>query len=276
MPGRGEVRGTPTFRVLKTDEAVMPTRLAFGGAPPEQLATVLGPDLLEGGRVGTVYMCVLLETASGLVLLDTGPPAEQDGGRAPLLPLLDELRISPSEITLVVLSHAHEDHLGGLLDQGVPVFAEAEHVLAEEEWRFWQAGDDAHGLPEEMYHAMRDSALTHLGPVNDAGLLRLVTGEVTPRPGIRVVPAPGHTPGHMAVEVTTRTPGLLYIGDAWLHEAMVSNPGLTGLVDADAEATIATRHALMSRAESSGADIAGGHLRRTGPIERHAGGYRWS
>src|SRR4029077_13700945 len=111
--------------------------LAFGAAPPGQLATVLGSDLLEGGRVGTVYMCVLLETSSGLVLLDAGVPGAAGSDRPPLLRLLDNLRISPSEISLVILSHAHEDHLGGLLHHGVPTFEDAQHVLAEEEWRFW-------------------------------------------------------------------------------------------------------------------------------------------
>jgi glyoxylase-like metal-dependent hydrolase (beta-lactamase superfamily II) len=272
---RDEVQARLTFKTLKTGQHVAPAQLAFGDAPPNALADALGADLLEDGRVGTVYTCLLVETGGRLVLIDTGVPGDGDG-EAPLLTELDAFGIRPSEISMVILSHAHEDHLGGLLHHGDPVFTDAQHLLTEAEWQYWDVGDDPLELSQPMFSSMRQAAMSYLEPVRRAELLTLVTGEVAVGPGIRVLPAPGHTPGHLAVEVTADAEVLMYLGDALLHEAMVANPDWTGLVDADAATTRETRRALLSRANERAAVVTGGHLRGTGRVERAGDGYRWA
>ncbi len=114
-----------------------PTNWIFSNVPPEELEGSLREHDLPSNQVVTPYTCLLVKTGKHKVLIDTGAD-----GLAPttgdLLKQLQAEGTTPEEITTVVLTHAHPDHIGGALDANrKPAFPNARYVMSRTEWNFW-------------------------------------------------------------------------------------------------------------------------------------------
>jgi glyoxylase-like metal-dependent hydrolase (beta-lactamase superfamily II) len=151
-----------------------------------------------------------------------------------LLAELAAVGVGLADVDVVVLTHLHSDHASGCVEAGAPVFPNARHVIQQDELD-WVTGPMRH----EVVEPLRDSIQVVNG---DAGLL----------PGVRVVHAPGHTPGHQCVEVGD----LIVTGDALLHPVQLADPTITYAYDEDPERAVVSRLALLDRA----AIIAPGHF----------------
>ncbi len=155
---------------------------------------------------------------------------------------LREAGIEPESIDLVVLSHLHFDHVGGAtVRQGsaiVPVFPRARHFVQKREW---QAAMAPHERNRASYLA------ENLGPLREAGLVELVDGEAQIAPGVRVLPTPGHTPGHQSVLIDGGGQHALFLGDVVPTSVHVRLPYIMAY-DLDVEATLESKRALWQRA----------------------------
>jgi len=125
---------------------------------------------------------------------------------------------------VVILSHAHPDHIAG-----VQQFPNAAVVMMRKEYEFWMSAEtqtrleacEIYGLgPLEV--VMAASVRDHVAPARDR--LRLLDRPAEIAAGILVFPAPGHTPGHAAVLVSSGRQQLLYVGDALIHPAQFEHP----------------------------------------------------
>src|SRR5438552_11952464 len=153
--------------------------------------------------VHSTYHCLLLRTGDRLVLVDAGF-GDLAGPDAPIGKLAASLRdagFGPDDVGVVVMSHGHPDHIGGrTVERGgarVPRYPKARHYLWKSEWEFWtSAGLD--DLPEMM----RETARMTFPVLEQAGLVDPVGEETDIVPGVRLLTAPGHTPGHAVVAVT--------------------------------------------------------------------------
>lgn len=150
-------------------------------------------------------------------------------------------------ITAVVFTHLHVDHVGW-----APFLPNARFHVAAREWAHWSVlGADA-GLPHHVAAVARCIA-----PLAKAGRLMIVDGAAEILPGIRLLAAPGHTPGHHAVIVADH---LLIAGDTWHNPAQIAVPDWCHRADRDKLAAVVTRRRLAAMARAQDWVVAAGHF----------------
>jgi glyoxylase-like metal-dependent hydrolase (beta-lactamase superfamily II) len=225
-----------------------PADLLFANAPKVQLAKALsgiGLTIQSWAEWDSPYNCLLVETAKQRILVDTGA----DGlgpNTGKLFSNLQKEGIAPEDIDLVILTHAHGDHIGGdLNNEGKPTFPKARWVIRKDEWEFWTSSLAEKQLPEryrEIFIALARQNLLPLGKQLD-----LIDKDTEIVPGIRAITAPGHTPGQMALDISSQGKRLMYVSDIVLHPLHLAKPEWCAAVDLLPDQTVLTRRKILSK-----------------------------
>ena len=226
-----------------------PATLLFANASREQLTQVLrgyNIQLEQWMKWESPYICLVIDTGSSLVLVDTGADGlTPDTGK--LIPNLKTKRITPEDIDFVVLTHGHPDHIGGNTDnEGNPAFPNARYVILEEEWDFWTSEKAEKSLDEHSRDVLLKAARENLPPVKEK--IDLVKDGEEIINGIQAVAAPGHTPGHMALSISSGGEELLCVSDTVLHPLHLEHPDWFSVFDISPEQVVATRRRLLKKA----------------------------
>ena len=206
------------------------------------------------------YPSLVIKTGQHRVLVDTGA-----GGLAPttgrLVPNLQNGGIAPKDIDTVILTHGHPDHVGGNIDsEGKLAFPNARYIMWKDEWDFWISEPNLAELnvDEQIKEILITVARNNLPPIQHQ--LDLIDHETEIVPGIRAIAAPGHTPGHMAVTITSDNEQLLYISDAVLHQIHLEQPDWYTVLDFAPEQAVITRRHLLDWAATEKALVHAFHF----------------
>ncbi|MER6441573.1 MBL fold metallo-hydrolase [Streptomyces sp. NPDC001185] len=183
----------------------------------------------------------------------------------------------PESVDLVILTHLHADHVGWntreVDGRWLPTFPNARYVTSRTEREFW-SGYDMDDARAQMF---QDSVI----PVEEAGLLDLVdvpaegTEFLT---GLRLLPTPGHTPGHVAVELTSHGHTAVITGDCIHHPVQFAYPGIGACIDIDPRQSEASRRTLLDSLAGTDTLLLGTHFAppTAGQVVAHEDAYRLS
>jgi len=234
----------------------------------EPLLRQRGQDVQE---IDLPYICLSIDTGRERVLVDTGT-----GGK--LLSLLRAEGILPQEIGTVILSHCHSDHVGGSLNEdGKPAFRNARYIMFRQEWDFWMSNPSLAELPvdDSFKNGMLASAQKTLPGIQ--AQLDLVDPDTELLPGITAVGAFGHSPGQMALEISSAGEHLLFVADAIVHPLHLEYPETIGMTDHLPSEMVETRIRLLEMAVREQSQVSTSHFAfpGLGHVVPKGGSWRW-
>lgn len=274
--GIGTIKCTP----VSDGSFPYPPSLCFANVPQQRLEEKMRAHGLGTDEVILTYTCLLVSTGKNKVLIDTGA-----GNIAPstgeLMANIEKAGVHTSEIDTVILTHGHPDHIGGTVDsEGKPAFPNARYLMWKDEWEFWTSEAPDLGsmqVPEELKTGLiLGTARRCLPPLRKQ--IELVEKESEVVPGIHLLPAPGHTPGHAAVAIASGRDSVLHIADAVLHPILMEQPAWQTAFDLAQDQAAETRRRLLDRAAADRTKVMAYHfpfptLGRV--LSRGADGWQW-
>jgi glyoxylase-like metal-dependent hydrolase (beta-lactamase superfamily II) len=234
--------------------------LRAAGAPENELALNIQPLLVRAG--------------DKVLLFDTGAGTNMGASGGKLVDSMKQAGVDPASVTDVFISHAHGDHVGGLVDaSGAAVFTNAAIHMSVPEWDFLKGMDE--------------KGAANVAIANHAELMAAVTPKLHAfAPGSELIPGivkavdiRGHTPGHSGYLISSGADSLLYVGDAVHHYIVsVQEPDWTVAFDADPETAQASRKELIAQSAAAGQRVYAVHFPfpGLGKFSRRGDGFVWS
>jgi glyoxylase-like metal-dependent hydrolase (beta-lactamase superfamily II) len=255
-----------------------PAAVLFANAPPAEVDAAVeeAGETLPWMEWTEQITCLLIDTGGQRILIDAGA-GDLDPGTGSLIENLAAAGFAPADIDAVIVSHAHPDHIGGLVDRsGSPAFPAARVLLSRKEWRFWMEGEAERVLPVETAAFLIEFAHQTLPALRHR--LELVDEEGDLPGGVRFLPTPGHTPGHLAIELSSRNERLLVVGDAILHPLHVERPEWHSVVDSEPVRLLRTRRKLFAGAADEACLVHASHFPfpGLGTLSAADSGWRWT
>jgi glyoxylase-like metal-dependent hydrolase (beta-lactamase superfamily II) len=222
----------------------------------------------------------LVDTGKQLILVDAGAGTWWGGGALGRLEAsLRSAGYAPEEVDIVLLTHLHSDHVGGLTTQdGKRVYPNADVYVAKAESDFWLSPGIAAKAPKDVQPFFQ-SAQAIAAPYIRAGKWHTFSGSEQIVDGMQLVPLTGHTPGHTGYEFSSKGQKILFWGDV-IHAQRVQlqHPEVTAVFDIDQTAAASTRSQLLTKLAGGDVLIAGPHssvFPPMGRLRRDGNGYSW-
>ncbi len=209
----------------------------------------------EDGKFRVSFGVFALISDDFVVLVDTGigpsVPEMFGGGEGRLLPRLREAGIQPGQVTAVLNTHLHPDHVGWNMTDGTPTFPNARYFFSAADYEWWTSEgviEDAPQIP------------TQAQPLENLGLLELTGDGDDIAPGIRSLATPGHTPGHQSFLIESDGEKGIVTGDVIHSRTQFTDPEWCAGADMDKPQAIATRRSMIERIVSGQLTVAASHL----------------
>lgn len=281
LPGRlwsGSTLEAGGLRIdtLSDGYLVLPASFTLGGIDPAAAAPILSRYGLGTDQFEPPCNVTLLRDGERTIMFDVGSGPNFTPTAGKLDEALDALGVSRDDITHVVFTHAHPDHIWGLLDDfDDPAFANAEFLIGRDEFDYWMDPATVDTIdPARQSFAV--GAMNRLEVIADTVTLFGDGEEILP--GVAARACYGHTPGHMAFEIAAGSDSVMVVGDAiGNHHLAFERPDWASGSDQDAEMGAASRVALLDQIASAQMRLIGFHLPGggIGRAERSGDGYRF-
>ena len=226
--------------------------------------------------VGLQLNTILVNTGDKLVLIDAGCGVDKfQKTNGALLRNLAAAGYAPSDIDMILLTHAHFDHLWGISDHenASLLFPSAEFVASETEVKFWSDPELAGKLPPAQLPRVTQANLRLASP-----RLRLIKAGAEVAPGVTTFDTAGHTPGHISVHISSGREEMLLAGDVVFDsEVSFLHPEWPFGFDLDVPLATKARLAFLDRAAADRTLVSSYHLPFPGfgHVVREGSGYRW-
>jgi glyoxylase-like metal-dependent hydrolase (beta-lactamase superfamily II) len=223
-------------------------------APRSEVEAYLQVHGLPTDVITTPYTYLYVNTGTHKTLVDMGAgKLFPTTGR--LLQNMDQAGISPQSIDRILISHAHPDHVGGALnDQGGLNFTNATYFIWKKEWDFWFSEQAIRQVAESFITFAREK----LTPLKERMILIEKEQEILP--GVEVIFAPGHTPGHMVVSFTSEGQQILYTADTVLHPLHLDRPDWLPVFDILPELAGSSKNRIFDLAAEKRTLVMGQHF----------------
>ncbi|MEM9971381.1 MAG: MBL fold metallo-hydrolase [Pseudomonadota bacterium] len=225
---------------------------------PEEFASVSQENFLPADQAQFFFTPTVVRAGEEVVLFDTGLSAQGT------LPALEAAGVAADEVTIVVITHMHGDHIGGLSgDDGVPTYPNARYVTGQVEYDAWAAQSN-------------DGFEAKVRPL--AEQMTFIGDGESIAPGITSMAAFGHTPGHMTYMLDSGGKQVLLIADMANHYVWsLAYPDWEVRFDMDKEAAASTRRRVLGMVAADRIPIIGYHMPfpALGYVDTREDGFRY-
>ncbi|MDP5217619.1 MBL fold metallo-hydrolase [Ruegeria sp. 2205SS24-7] len=270
----GGKAATPVARTFKLGDMTVTTLLDGsvmrddaqeifgGGASDEDFKRVSEENFIPADSAQFFFTPTLVDAGGELVLFDTGL------GQGGIVTALDAVGVSPDAIDVVVLTHMHPDHIGGMMTEGAPTFANARYVTASNEYDFWAKADEGNRVGD-MVKANVTPMAEKMSFIEDGGSVAS---------GITAKAAFGHTPGHMVYLLDSGGQQLVLTADLANHYVWsFAHPEWEVTFDMDKAAATQSRRDVLGMLAADRVPMIGYHMPfpAAGFVEQRGDGFRF-
>jgi glyoxylase-like metal-dependent hydrolase (beta-lactamase superfamily II) len=229
-------------------------------------------NMLPGTRMTIGFSPVIVNTGNELVLFDAGNGAGRRPAAGQLRALLASAGYSAEQIDIVVLTHFHPDHIGGLMEDGQAAFPNARYVTGQAEYDFWSPVEKASGPTERV------GKLVQSNVVPFADKMSFLADNQDVVTGITAVGSFGHTPGHMCFHIESAGKRLMVTGDIANHYVVsLQRPDWHVRFDMDKQKAAEARKKVFGMIAADKVPFSGYHMPfpNVGYVEAMGDGFRY-
>jgi len=265
--------GQASLTTVSDGNLVLPSSFAFDGKPTGDVENLISQYSLGQQTLEPECNLALYQDGTNTVLFDVGAGADFMPTAGNITDSLATLGLSPEDITHVLFTHAHPDHIWGLLDDfDDPMFTQAQYFMGRKEWDYWWNPETVNTIDENRT-VFAVGAKRRMEAIE--GAVTFIDDGDEVLAGISAIETFGHTPGHMAFDIQDKA---LIVGDAiGNHHMAFHHPDWASGSDQIADQGIIARSMLLDRLVSEQKTVVGFHLPNggMGRVERADGAYRF-
>jgi glyoxylase-like metal-dependent hydrolase (beta-lactamase superfamily II) len=249
-------------------------------AEPKEVERSMVERFWSPSELAVCFNALYIDTGAHKVLIDTGAGVELGTGLAKLTQNLHSLGIQPQDIDMVIITHAHPDHIGGIVaSNGQLTFPNAQYYISDAEWQFWTASTidrSSLKIPEQFKQGIIAAAKKHLGAITNRVHRFQPNQQIIP--GITAIAASGHTPGQSALRIGSGTAQLIVAADVFFNEAFdLEHPEWQTGFDFNPQQAAATRRRLLNQIVNNRTMVIAYHMPfpALGHVRSRGNHYEW-